>query len=111
MPNLAKVADDERERELARELAERVAKEKEEHRKTKAEKMEDALQRYDATKITAIELENELLAIDVEYGVDEVLVLSSDDEAEFTDSQSVSAMVLDDEMGASPVASVRCAKV
>jgi hypothetical protein len=107
MPDLAKVADDERERELARELAERVAKEKEERRKAKAEKMEDALQRHDATEITAIELENELLAIDVEYGVDEALVLSSDDEAAFADSQSVSAMVLDDEMGASPVASVR----
>jgi hypothetical protein len=95
MSNLAKVADDERKQELAHELAKRAVKEKEEHRKAKAEKMEDTLQRYDAKKITGIEVENELLAINVEYGIDDALVLPSDEEAELVDSQSVSTMVLD----------------
>jgi hypothetical protein len=86
MPNLAKVVNNECEQELAHELAKRVVKEKEEHRKAKAEKMEDTLQHYNAKKITGIELEDELLAINVKYSIDDALVLPSNEEAELVDS-------------------------
>jgi hypothetical protein len=107
MPGLVKVVDDEHKQECAWELAEQEVREKENRQKARANKVEDSLQRGQAGTITETELEAKLLALNIEYGVEDVLGFTSDDDSEVAKGESVAAMVVDDERVASPAASVR----
>jgi hypothetical protein len=108
MPVLAKVVDDEHERETALALAEKEAREKEERRKARAAKVDEVLQRANTQKVTEVELEAALQAIEDEYGPDDAVAFLADDEVELVDDQSVSSTVADEEVAASVMASVRC---
>jgi hypothetical protein len=70
------------------------------------DKVEDTLQCRQVGAITETELEAEILALNIEYGVEDVLGFTSDDDSEVAEGESVAAMVVDDERVASPAASV-----